>query len=254
MGISIIGKEFSEPAALSYAKLTNLRGRLRNLGVSASMRNQLLAQTFNSSTTIGPQSRPLDRVMYMMSFPNYEYTFYFTPASFTVEGFGAELSEIPRPYNIPIVDIKGGKSKRVSFEFLITGDNFYFSIEDEIKQIQLIADMGMPVGFDNVSAIMRENYWYIDNVSFTYARENRTGKTVTATCNVSLIEYKPLRQKFILLPKFRYGKFSITKKPAITTGNTKGVNDPLYWQKVAGLTKLISQTQGLGSMVGIGGF
>ena len=249
MGISIIGKEFSEAAAESYQKNRTLRGSLRGLGVSASMRNQLLAQT-----TVGLHSGELDRVMYMMSFPNYEHTFRHTPASFTVEGFGAELSEIPRPYNIPIVDIKGGKSKRVSFEFLITVDNFYINIEDEIKQIQLIADMGMPVGFDNVNAIMRDNYWYIDNISFTYARENKVGKTVSSSCNISLIEYKPLRQKFILLPKFRYGKFSITKKPAITTGNTKGVNDPLYWQKVAGLAKVISQTQGLGSLVGIGGF
>ena len=228
MGISIIGKEFSESAALSYAKNPALRGRLRNLGGNASL--------------VLPS-----RVMYMMSFPNYEYTFYFAPASFTVEGFGAELSEIPRPYNIPIVDIKGGKSKRVSFEFLISIDNFYLSIEDDIKQIQLIADMGMPVGFDNVNAIMRENYWYIDNVSFTYARESTTGKTVTATCNVSLIEYKPLRQKFILLPKFRYGKFSITKKPAITTGNTKGEDDPLDWKKVQGLAKIRSLDLRFGS-------
>jgi hypothetical protein len=244
MGISIIGKEFSEAAARSYAKNPALRGGLRGLGVSAGMRNKLLAQT-----TLGSGE---NRVMYMMSFPNYEYTFRVTPASFTVEGFGAELSEIPRPYNIPIVDIKGGKSKRVSFEFLITIDNFYVNIEDEIKQIQLIADMGMPVGFDNVNAVMRENYWYIDNISFTYARENKEGKTVSASCNVSLIEYKPLRQKFILLPKFRYGKFSITKKPATTPGNTKGEDDPLHWQKVAHLAKVIAQTQGLGSVIGLG--
>lgn len=228
MGISIIGKEFSESAALSYAKNPALRGRLRNLGGNASL--------------VLPS-----RVMYMMSFPNYEYTFYFAPASFTVEGFGAELSEIPRPYNIPIVDIKGGKSKRVSFEHIITNDNFYFSIEDDIKQIQLIADMGMPVGFDNVSAIMRENYWYIDNVSFTYARDNRSGKTVTATCNVSLIEYKPLRQKFILLPKFRYGKFSITKKPVIVVVDGGGLDDPLDWKKEQDLAKVAAMDLRFGS-------
>ena len=73
--------------------------------------------------------------------------------------------------------------------------------------------MGMPVGFDNLNAIMSENYWYIDNMTFTYSRDERNGFTTVATCNISLIEYKPLRQKFILLPKFRYGKFPTTKKP-----------------------------------------
>jgi hypothetical protein len=254
MAISIIGREFDENAAALYAKNVAIRSPLRDSGINISERNRIareqeakrLGRTNNQQTSTPPaepaSTLPEWRTMYMMAPPGYEYVFPVAPASFNVEGFGAELSEIPRPYNIPLVDIKAGKSRRVSFEFLVVkranGDsweyinNFYASIEDEIKRIQLIADMGMPVGFDNINAILSENYWYIDNITFNYTRDNRTGATVSAQCNISLIEYKPLRQKFILLPKFRYGKFPTTKKPPTTTGG-EGFNDPAFWRERA---------------------
>jgi hypothetical protein len=265
MTISIIGREFNQQAADFYQKNTAVRAPARDAGLSLADRNTrvklLEAQRLgkivdyeNGTITDAPASvaepvttAPEWRTMYMMAPPGYEYVFTVAPASFNVEGFGAELSEIPRPYNVPLVDIKGGKSRRVSFEFLVVkraiGDNwqyinnFYASIEDEIKQIQLIADMGMPVGFDNINAIMRENYWYIDNISFTYTRDNRTGETVSAQCNISLIEYKALRQKFILLPKFRYGKFPTTKTPP-TKKPSPGFNDPKYWRQRAQQNKI----------------
>jgi len=255
MAISITGREYSQTDAAAYAKKAAVRAPAREDGKSLSERNRLsklaeaqrLALDIGNrlpAATVSTETAPEWRTMYMMAPPGYEYVFAIAPVSFTVEGFGAELSELPRPYNQPIVDVKGGKSRRVSFEFLIlkrgTGinwgyiNNFYASIESEIKQLQLIADMGMPVGFDNVNAIMRENYWYIDNISFTYTRDNGTGETVSASCNISLIEYKPLRQKFILLPKFRYGKFPTTSKPKTGT-ETPGVNDPAYWREKARL-------------------
>lgn len=260
MGISIIGREYDSTAAALYADKIATRAPNRDAGLNASQRNRNAALAEAKRLAIRAQeaalvppavqetsTTPEWRTMYIMAPPGYEYVFTVAPASFNVEGFGAELSEIPRPYNIPLVDIKGGKSRRVSFEFLVVkravGDsweyinNFYASIEDEIKQLQLIADMGMPVGFDNINAILRENYWYIDNISFNYTRDNRTGETVSAQCNISLIEYKPLRQKFILLPKFRYGKFPTTKKPPTTT-TTKGVNDPEDQRRQAKLNRI----------------
>jgi len=262
MAISITGREFSQTDADAYAKKAAVRAPARDAGKSATERNRLskLAEAQRLALDIGNRLpavaesisiAPEWRTMYMMAPPGYEYVFAVAPGSFTVEGFGAELSELPRPYNQPIVDVKGGKSRRVSFEFLIVKravgkdfqyiNNFYASIESEIKQLQLIADMGMPVGFDNVNAIMRENYWYIDNISFTYTRDNGTGQTVSASCNISLIEYKPLRQKFILLPKFRYGKFPTTSKPK-KDKSTPGVNDPAYWREKARL-KAIADTK-----------
>jgi hypothetical protein len=263
MGISITGREFDSAAAEAYRKNSAVRAPARDAGKKIAERNSLAKEadakrrSLTSGNAFAAPAEPVSlqpewRTMYMMAPPGYEYVFSVAPASFNVEGFGAELSEIPRPYNLPIVDIKGGKSRRVSFEFLVvkraTGknweyiNNFYASIEEEIKQIQLIADMGMPIGFDNVNAIMRENYWYIDNISFNYTRDNRTGETVSAQCNISLIEYKPLRQKFILLPKFRYGKFPTTKKPP-TTKPPAGKNDPDYWTEKARLAKIAKKGQ-----------
>jgi hypothetical protein len=260
MAISITGREFSQTDADAYAKKAAVRAPAREAGKSITERNRLsaIAEAQRLALDVGSRlpaaAESVEtfiewRTMYMIAPPNYEYVFSVSPGSFTVEGFGAELSEIPRPYNQPLVDIKGGKSRRVSFEFLIVKravgngggyiNNFYASVESEIKQLQLIADMGMPVGFDNINAIMRENYWYIDNISFTYTRDNRTGETVSASCNMSLIEYKPLRQKFILLPKFRYGKFPTTKKPTTTTG-TKGVKFTAGWRERNRIRSLVA--------------
>jgi hypothetical protein len=279
MGISITGRSFSDADADTYARYTAIRAPQRNFGTSIQERNRLFkiadaerrGVSFGNDFAAAPEPKdiaPEWRTMYMIAYPGYEHVFAVAPGSFTVEGFGAELSEIPRPYNQPIVDIKAGKSRRVSFEFLLVKravaldltdpkipkqtfyiNNFYANIEEEIKQLQLIADMGMPVGFDNVNAIMRDNYWYIDNLTFTYTRDNRTGETVSAQCNISLIEYKPLRQKFILLPKFRYGKFPTTKKPKTNT-NTPGVNDPAVIRaanKLAAISLKVRNSGGAGS-------
>jgi hypothetical protein len=71
---------------------------------------------------------------------------------------------------------------------------------------------------------------------------------------MSLIEYKPLRQKFILLPKFRYGKFPTTKKPK-TDKNTGGVNDPAYWREKAKLAAIAAKAKRATAIVGrIGGY
>lgn len=222
MGISITGRQFSSSEADFYEKAVATRAVLRDAGIDIQSRNAIASGFTPSGIAVYP-------TMYMMAPPGYEYVFTFFSPSFTVEGFGAELSEIPRPYNAPIVDIKGGKSRRVSFEFIVVRDNFLLSVEDKIKRLQLIADMGMPVGFDNLNAIMDENYWYIDNITFTYRRQNGSGATVTSVCNISLIEYKPLRQKFILLPKFRYGKFPTTSKPKVDT-SAQGIKDRLAYE------------------------
>jgi len=241
MAISIIGRKFNSAEAYYYSENTAVRAPAREAGATIEERNRLAKE--REATRLGLVAGPanvtnqaasesLPRVMYIIAPPGYEYRMSFSPSSFNVEGFGAELSEIPRPYNIPLVDIKGGKNRRVSFEFVVARhlDGFYSSVEEEIKQIQLIADMGMPIGFDNINAILRENYWFIDNISFNYTRDNVSGETVAAQCNISLIEYTPLRSSFILLPRFRYGKFPARRKKE-DKNNRGGVNDPDYWRR-----------------------
>jgi len=60
-----------------------------------------------------------DRVMYTISGTKLSYTFQAPPTQFQLEGFGADISELKRPYSIPIPDINGGKLRRLSFEFAL---------------------------------------------------------------------------------------------------------------------------------------
>jgi len=195
-----------------------------------------------------------DRVMYTISGTKLSYTFQAPPTQFQLEGFGADISELKRPYSIPIPDINGGKLRRLSFEFALvkkvtasttivrrptrfnlrettdeylsdtranptlrqpefttTNSNFSYydgfsnPIEDQILRLQTIADLGIPVAFENMSPSIQLNSWYIDDMKFTLTRDDATGKAVAGTCSISCIEYKNLRQRFILLPRFRYG-------------------------------------------------
>ena len=161
------------------------------------------------------------RVMYTIAQPNIEYEFSVPPAQFEMEGFGAEINEIKRPYSLPIADIYVGKLRRLSFEFAVLRfvkvdsgpdrsswsyyDGMTNSVEDQIERIQLIADTGIPVGFENFSGQIMAYSWLIDDMKWTFNRDSGTGNTIAATCNMSLIEYRPARQRFILMPRFAYG-------------------------------------------------
>lgn len=212
-----------------------------------------------------------DRVMYTISGTKLSYTFQAPPTQFQLEGFGADISELKRPYSIPIPDVNGGKLRRLSFEFAVvkkvvsattisrrpsrfdlgattpeyleanrnnpllrqpevtsTNSNFsYFDgfsnpIEDQLLRLQTIADLGIPVAFENMSPSIQLNSWYIDDMKFTLTRDDATGKAVAGTCSISCIEYKNLRQRFILLPRFRYGVPDKINKTNRGSGGTSG--------------------------------
>lgn len=59
------------------------------------------------------------RLMYTIGNPRIGFSFQAPPTNFEMQGFGAEINEIKRPYSLPIADIYGGKLRRVSFEFAI---------------------------------------------------------------------------------------------------------------------------------------
>jgi hypothetical protein len=224
-----------------------------------------------------------DRIMYTISETKLSYTFQAPPSQFQLEGFGAEINELKRPYSLPIADITGGKLRRLSFEFAIVKkvsaattlarrpsrfalsettqeyleanrnnpllrqpvinnitanfsyfDGFSNSIEDQILRLKTIADLGIPVAFENMSPSIQENSWYIDDMKFTLNRDDATGKAVAGTCSISCIEYKQLRQRFILMPRFRYGVPDVSSK----TKKGSSTNDPaavgsLYWLRKA---------------------
>jgi len=167
------------------------------------------------------------REMRQITAPGLAYEFYFPPTTFNHSGYGATFNEINRPYSAPIIDIMSGKAERCSFEFLIappkrintkldeagkastqTYQDFFESVDDQVKFIQTMADYAIPVEFVNVHPALAIPKWYIDECSINHGRQNTLAKTTSATVNLSLIEFIPRRKTMILLPLFKHGKFN----------------------------------------------
>ena len=192
------------------------------------------------------------RVMYTIAQPNIEFEFQAPPTQFEMEGFGAEINEIKRPYSLPIADIYGGKLRRLSFEFAIIRnikvpaiapippspgnagrrgqaewtyyDGMTNSVEDQLERLQLISDTGIPVGFENMSPQIQAYSWLIDDMKWTLTRDGVTGNAVAATCTMSFIEYRAARQRFILMPRFAYGVPASGVKAGAKNTGTAGQN------------------------------
>jgi len=199
------------------------------------------------------------RLMYTITQPNIEFEFQAPPTQFEMEGFGAEINEIKRPYSLPIADIYGGKLRRLSFEFAIIRnikvpaiapippspgnagrrgqaewtyyDGMTNSVEDQLERLQLIADTGIPVGFENMSPQIQAYSWLIDDMKWTLTRDGVTGNAVAATCTMSFIEYRAARQRFILMPRFAYGVPASGVKAGATNTSTAGRNAAQLWLK-----------------------
>ena len=176
-----------------------------------------------------PKFKANTRVMQQITDPFLQYEFIFPPVTVTHEGYGVGVSEIERPYSIPIVDITGGKSLRCSFEFTLAkpNDGFTNSIDHEIRLLQDVGNSGVPVEFWNVHPALSIPKWYIDSISFTHSRLNTLGQTTAASCSLSLIEFVPRNKTLILLPRFSYGKFNPIKKTTTTGTATPNTIDEL---------------------------
>ena len=180
---------------------------------------------FQKSATVLRNTSDI-REMRQVTGPELAYEFYFPPTTFSHSGYGPTFSEINRPYSTPIVDITSGKAERCSFEFLVappkrintlTGEDgkpssqtyqdFYESIDDQLRFIQTIADFAIPVEFINVHPALAIPKWYIDECTINHGRQNLQANTTSATVSLSLIEFIPRRKTMILLPRFKHGKF-----------------------------------------------
>jgi hypothetical protein len=111
---------------------------------------------------------------------------------------------------------------------IVTYDNFWFDVEDQISRLTSMADMAIPIGFTNFHDALTSSYWYIDSITFTHSRANIQGKTVSASCNISLLEFIPSNKKFILLPRIAYKKYTVTGKKRKEDAKA-AVSDPDYW-------------------------
>jgi hypothetical protein len=190
---------------------------------------------FQKSATVLRNTSDI-REMRQVAGPELAYEFYFPPTTFSHSGYGPTFNEINRPYSTPIVDITSGKAERCSFEFLVappkrintlTGEDgkpssqtyqdFYESIDDQLRFIQSIADFAIPVEFINVHPALAIPKWYIDECTINHGRQNLQANTTSATVSLSLIEFIPRRKTMILLPRFKHGKFVPANKKS--TGN-----------------------------------
>ena len=215
----------------------------------------------------GYTARPTaPRLMYTITQPNIEFEFQVPPTRFEMEGFGAEINEIKQPYSIPVADMYGGKLRRLSFEFVVVRhvyvpgsaavaptpttpgkiattpweyyDGMTNSVEDQLERLRLIADMGIPVGFENMSPQIQAYSWLIDDMKWTLTRDGHEGNAIAATCTMSFIEYRAARQRFILMPRFAYGVPSAGVKAGAknVTGAEKNAAQlflkPLFEKKV----------------------
>ena len=200
MAITITGRDVQQIVWSKGNELANRR-RLPRYGSTARSMQQV--------TSIYAGIQPL------------EYIFLYVPQSFTHEGYGINLNQIPRPYLSPIVDITSGNARKAGFEFTIVQaeDSFFNAVDDEIQVVQTFADNGIPVNFNGVHKQLNELSWYIESATFTHNRSNLSGSTTAATCTLSLTEFTVNNKKLILLPRFRYGKIDAkTKKDATADG------------------------------------
>lgn len=198
---------------------------------------------FQKSATVLRNTSDI-REMRQVTGPQLAYEFYFPPTTFNHSGYGPTFNEINRPYSTPIVDITSGKAERCSFEFLVappkrintlTGEDgkpssqtyqdFYESVDDQLRFIQSIADFAIPVEFVNVHPALAIPKWYIDECTINHGRQNLQANTTSATVNLSLIEFIPRKKTMILLPRFKHGKFVPANKKTGPGSGTVGKDD-----------------------------
>ena len=225
MGISVSGRTSQEVVFTGANELAQTR-----------------KQKYNS------QLRTMQQITSLNGGKPIEYVFLYAPQSFTHEGYGVNLNQIPRPYMAPIVDVTSGNARKASFEFNIMaqldlyssqdlggknlaegqkryletiGDGFTASADAEISIIQAFADNAVPVTFNNVHKQLLECAWYIESATFTHNRAALKGGTTIATCSISLVEFTSTNKKLILLPRFKYGNITQTSKKKTTTEGTQ---------------------------------
>ena len=156
------------------------------------------------------------------------FTFPFRPLPIQHEGYGPELSEVERPYNIPILDIKSGKLRRFSFEapLAILGDSIAVNVDDEMERLREIADDAIPVRFIKMAPSITSTNWYISELSFSQDRTLINGPTVRFNAQMSFVEYAPFKPKFVFLQPISYGVPN-AKRAQTTLASSTGTTPPL---------------------------
>ena len=135
------------------------------------------------------------------------FTFPFRPIPVTQEGYGPEMAEVERPYNIPIIDVKSGKLQKISFEapLAVQFDGLSTPIDEPVIGLTQMADDAIPVRFTNMVDQVSKSSWYISELSISQDRTLPNGPSLRVTARFSLVEFRPINTRFVYLQPFSYG-------------------------------------------------
>lgn len=166
--------------------------------------------------------------------PDAFYEFTFPPTQIAYEGFGTEITEIPRPLQKPLLDVRAARNYKAVFEFLVAEqfDGLTKSVEAQLETLEWMANTSEPVYFENFDTFLTKGFWYIGEFSIKTSRVNADGKIVAAQCSMGLIEYQETEQKFSKFPKINYAKKTTRKKGGSSTSG--GDQNPISGQLKGG--------------------
>ena len=179
----------------------------------------------------GSQSAQTPVTMSQITANGKSFTFPFRPIPITQEGYGPEMSEVERPYNIPILDVKSGKLQKISFEapLAVQFDSISRPIDDSVLGLTQMAEDAIPVRFTNMVDQVSKSSWYIAELGISQDRTGASGASLRVTARFSLVEFRPIQTRFVYLQPFAYG---VPAKGAKTTVNTP-VNSTTLLSQVA---------------------
>ena len=136
-----------------------------------------------------------------------EFVFPFRPLPLQLEGFGLELAEVERPYDVPIVNVKSGKLRRFSFDAPLSlyDDGISRNLEVQERVLRQMADDAIPVRFLQMPQAITAMNWYITELSLTTDRTTVAGAVVRVSASMSFTEFEAAKTKFIFLSPISYG-------------------------------------------------
>lgn len=196
--------------------------------------------------TVGQNMRT--RRMVQKGNPDIYYEFTFPPTQIAYEGMGVEITEIPRPLQRPLIDIKASKNYKAVFEFLVASqyDGLSTSVEEELRFLELMSNMAEPVYFENFDVFLTNGFWYIAEFAVKTSRVNTDGEIVAAQCSISLLEYQDTNTKFVKFPKLRYSP-TVSRKKASDKDSTDDDGERIDKTFNVGASKITAISQAAGT-------
>lgn len=150
-----------------------------------------------------------------------EFAFPFRPLPIQFEGFGFEVSELERPFNTPIVNVKSGKLRKFNFEVPLSvfADSITESIDDNDLVLRQIAEDAIPVKFVRMPGAILASQWYLTDLTMSVDRTTISGANVKTTATLSFIEFENYQKRFLYLQPVSYG---LGGKTTPSTGTPPG--------------------------------